>query len=377
MKLIISLFFTWLICSWSYTQIGVGAAKQRRMCFEKSTDRMGQRFVDWECGQNPQVVDCNERLESNPGSSLVIHRKSGQLFTGTCETCHQNGIKERIVSFNEGRVHGVDTTYYPSGCPQVVRSHIDGVEHGTWTYYNDSSGLEAWKMNFQQGEKHGQSIYYSHYMVGTNELKIKVGNSEQKISYGLYDRDTLRIENHSNGKLHGTRKEYYPGSKIMKEVGYKNGVMHGPFIYYDKDGNILQELNYQDGKKHGQWKYYYDNGQLLRVENWDKDIKSGEFKVFYIQGHIQKKEEYDNRGRKHGWFEERYPDDKVKRRSLYRRDELIEDHEFDTYGNEIRTVGETVAKGDEDDAMPTKKDKKKKKSKEKKPKGWWKFWKKK
>ncbi|MDX1652943.1 MAG: toxin-antitoxin system YwqK family antitoxin [Brumimicrobium sp.] len=335
-------------------------------CFQKSLDRYGKRYVDWECDPSDPVVDCNENLESDPGSNLVLTRSSGRPFTGDCETCHHNGLRERIVHFNNGRVDGTDTTYYQSGCPQVVRTHIDGVENGLWTYYNDSSGLEAWQINYFNGEKHGKSIFWSHFMVGTAETEIDLGNRKQKLIYGLYDRDTLRIEFYNAGKLHGTKTEYYPGSKVKKEVNYENGVMHGAFITYDTAGNVLQELNYAKGEKDGEWKYYYDDGSLLKTENWSDGVKDGTFKNFYIQGHVQSIENYKN-GLKHGRFEERYPDDKIKREAIYKKDELVEEHVFDKYGNEIRTVDEDgPVEKTEDDEIPTTKKKK-----------WWQFWKKK
>ena len=339
---------------------------RNKLCFQESIDRYGKRYVDWQCGQNDAIVDCNEKLESDPGSNLVLTRSSGTPYSGDCETCHDNGIRQRLVHFNAGLVDGIDTTYYSSGCPQVVRNHIDGAENGMWTYYNDTSGLEAWQINYFNGEKHGQSIYWSHYRVGTDQTNVKIGNSTRTLEYGLYDRDTIKIENYANGLLHGLKQEFYPGSKIKKEVYYENGVFHGPFLVYDEEGNLLQELNYSEGEKDGESKYYYDDGSLLRTENWDEGVKEGTFKTFYIQGFPQKIENY-KKGMKHGYFEERFNDDKIKREAYYKKDELVEEHVYDKYGNEIRTVDEDgPVEKTEDDEIPQTKEKK-----------WWQFWKKK
>ena len=365
---VIPILVTFFLTSIVYAQFDEGGNVKRRYCFEKSIEKMGERFVSWDCGKSDRILDCNEKLESDPGSSLVVHRKSRTPYTGTCETCHNNGLKQRVVNFRDGKVHGIDTTYYTSGCPQVVREHIDGVESGTWTYFNDSSGLVAWRTQFRDGEKHGKSINYSHYMVGTDKMTVKIGQSEKEIRFGIYERDTIKIEHFKNGKLDGQKKEYYPGSKIRKEVSYKEGRLDGPYIYYDEEGNILQELEYKNGKKHGEWKFYYDNGKLLRTENWSEGVKSGEFKTFFIQGFVQELEVYNDKGQKHGWFETRFPDEKIKRRARYRRDQLIEEHVFDEYGNEIKTVGKPV-EVDEDDEVPE--------AKSKGDRKWWQFWKKK
>ena len=362
----IGLIFT-LCTSIAWGQFGDDAPKRGALCFQKSLDRLGQRYADWECGMDDRVLDCNERLDIDPNSKLVFLTSSGRPFTGDCETCHDNGLKERFVSFQNGKTHGVDSAFYQSGCPQVVRRHIEGLENGTWTYFNDTSGLVAWEINYLNGQKHGKSIYFSHYQIGTDQVKVKYGNQEVTLTYSVYDSDTMRLEYFVDGKLDGKRIEYFPGSKPRREVHYKDGIFHGPFIVYNLEGNILQELHYKEGKKDGNWKYYYEDGSLLRTENWSEDVKVGEQKVFFIQGHMQSKESYDKRGRKEGWFEERYADDKLKRKALYRKGELIEEQIFDEFGREIESTG-TPSSGADDDEIPTTKSSSRK---------WWQFWKKK
>lgn len=338
---------------------------KRGPCFQKSLDRIGKKYVDWECDQTGKVVDCNEKLESDPGSNMVFSRSNGKPFTGDCETCHNNGLREHVVHFVNGKVDGIDSTYYKSGCPQVVRSHIQGVENGTWTYFNDTSGLIAWQLTYQNGEKHGQAIYYQQHKVGTASVKVIVRGAEETITYPTYDNDTLKIEQYQYGRLHGTKKEYWPGSKIKKEVEYLNGTMNGKFIQYDTKGKVMEELRYVAGKKDGNQKYYYNDGSLLRTENWKLGVKDGEFKTFYIQGFIQTLETY-KKGQKNGRFIENYPDNKIKREAIYKNDVLVEEHEYDKYGNEIRNAGENALnQKDEDEDVPVSKSKEKKPKKEK------------
>lgn len=355
-----------IVCSTYMVHAQISGASNRGPCFQKSIDRLGKRYVDWQCDERDAIVDCNEKLSQDPGSNIVRTRSSGSPYSGDCETCHMNGLRERVVHFVNGRVDGTDTTYYQSGCPQVVRTHIEGVENGTWTYYNDTSGLVAWNIQYYNGEKHGQAIYYRQHKVGEKVMKVNINRDEKKIYYNEYENDTVKIEQFSEGRLNGTKKEYYKGSKLRKEVNYKDGVLHGPFMIYDTEGNLLQELNYEEGEKDGEWKYYYNDGSLLKIENWDEGVKDGVFKTFYIQGHIQTMETY-KKGRKHGEFMERFPNDKVKREAIYKKDELIEEHVYDKFGNEIRTVSEDGPEQQtEDDEVTTKKKKK-----------WWQFWKRK
>ena len=95
------------------------------------------------------------------------------------------------------------------------------------------------------------------------------------------------------------------------------------------------------------------------------DVKDGEFKTFYYNGLVQVMENY-KKGIPEGWFEERWPDDKLKRRALYKKGVLIEEHRYDEHGTENYTFGVEASASTEDDAMPTAK---KKKTKKKKSKG--------
>lgn len=333
--------------------------KANQPCFQKTLDRTKlrkenkSRYVEWECGQKADIIDCNSGLELDPESNRVYTRggdgfqATGKLYTGYCESCHNNGTRKRLVYFEEGLQDGKDTTTYPSGCPQVITSFVNGVENGQWVYYFDSSGYEAWEINYVNAKKHGKSIYFKQFP-----------NGKSKEGYPLYTRDTLKIEHHTNGVLDGVRKEFFKDSKLKREVNYKMGKFHGAFKIYNKDGVLLEDLNFENGEKIEEQKYFYDNGAPLRTENWKKGVKEGNFTTFYIQGNVQSIENY-KKGLKEGWFEERFPDNSIKRRALYKKDELIEEHVFDKYGNEIKTFRvEPEENQAEDDAMPTEKKKK-------------------
>lgn len=305
-----------------------------------------QYYTEWECGKEVGLIDCNGKLEFDQSTNTVYLSNQDMVnsagankpFTGKCETCHMNGRRERVVNFVNGKEHGVDTTYYKTGCPQVVRSHIQGVESGQWLYYYDSTQYLAWEMNYMLGQKHGKQIYFK--------------------SNG----DTTKWENYNNGRLHGVKRSYYPGSKIKREVTYNNGVMEGPFKIYNMEGVIIEELNYKEGKKDEECKYYYDDGKPLKIENWDMGTKNGEFKVFYYQGNILSSKNY-KKGVEEGWFIDYYPDSKTKQKILYKKGERIEEHRYDEQGRETFSFGAQPDGGAEDDEMPTTDKKKKRKKK--------------
>lgn len=347
MRLLIVLFvFGAFYCA---GQIETQAAKSKDSCYflmENGKRVKQKRFADWECGKLVGVVDCNEALEYNKNADVVILRTTdlvnsaggGKPFTGTCESCYYNGKLQRRVRFVNGKQDGIDTTYYKSGCPQVIVSNVNGLESGKQYYFYDSTQYLAWEMSYQLGEKHGTQVYYS-----------KKG-------------DTTKLENYMNGILHGVKKTYYDSSKVKKEVHYFNGIFQGPFILYNRDGQIIEKLNYKEGKKNDECSYFYDNGAPLRTESWKMGEKNGSFKSFYIQGHVLSSENY-KKGLKEGIFEDYYPDGKLKRKRVFKKDILIEEYRYDAQGRETYSFGGEEETEAEDDEMPTKEKKKRKKSK--------------
>ncbi len=340
--------FSLITTSMAFGQFGVNEGKDScYFKYDKNDKRIhDNRYAEWECGKIAGVIDCNEELRYDKESNIVYREAkdnvnlagSNKPFTGTCEMCYMNGSLQRRVTFVNGKEDGQDTTLYMSGCPQVIRSFVQGAEHGTWYYYYDSTEYLAWEMNYIMGEKHGKQIYFA-----------KNG-------------DTTLWENYQNGLLHGIKRDYYPDSKIYKEISYSNGVFDGPFKVYNGYGDIIQDLNYSMGKKDKESKYYYDDGTLMRTENWNKGVKEGEFKIFFYDGSIQQSENY-KKGRKEGWFEHFYHDGTPKRRALYEKDELIEEHRYDEHGRETYSFGTPTGDQMEDDAAPDSGEKKKKKKK--------------
>lgn len=310
-----------------------------KKCYEKYDERKASGFVINDCDQLRGAVDCNDKLDYNAEMNLVFSRNTGDAFTGKCQTCYHTGIRERLITFQNGKEHGKDTTYYETGCVKVVREHNQGKETGIWTFYHDSTTILAWKMGFLNGEKHGEHVYFS-----------KKG-------------DTLSQEFFKNDKLHGPRKVFFPKSEIKEVANYKEGLLDGDNISYFQGGQISKHLRYKLGEKQGKQEYFYANGQEMRYELYDKNLKNGQFKAFFIGGEIQSEENWA-RGMKHGYFRMYYANGRLQSEILYDRDKVVVSRKYDEYGTLIEGVDPVSG---EDDLIPDLSGKKKK-SKAKKDK---------
>ena len=348
MRILILFFVTQFMGLYSFAQIPeIGKKDSCYFVYDKSGQRASsRRYAEWQCGKILGIVDCGDRLEYDEDADIVYLNNRDMVnsagankpFSGTCESCHMNGVLSRKITFVNGRENGLDTTYYESGCPQVVRSHINGKENGQWVYMYDSTQYLAWEMNYYMGEKHGKHIFMK-----------KNG-------------DTTKWENYKDGRLDGIKRTYYSDSRIKREVNYKLGILDGAFKIYNLDRVVIEEINYKAGKKHQEAMYYYDDGKPLKIEHWNMGVKNGEFKIFYYQGHVQEERTF-KKGKQEGWYKLYYPDSKVKNESLFEKDILIEEHRYDEQGRETYSFGTPTGDQSEDDAMPTMKKKKKKKKK--------------
>lgn len=334
------LFFLLIISYFSaYAQLGV---EKREACWEKAAKRNTMRYAPSDCGLLPGVIDCNDKLEYDESQDIFFAKGSGKPYTGDCETCHRNGIREHLIHFVGGKQDGVDTTYYETGCPMAIRSLALGVENGAWTYYYDSTAIPAWIIHYVNGALDGQSIYFE-----------KNG-------------DTTKWENYTAGLLNGVKRTYYPDSKLQEEVSYKNGVLEGNFLTYFEDGKLSKKLFFKAGKKDGKLEYFYNNGALLTVENYTNGIKNGEFKTFFINGDLQTSETYV-KGKKEGAFIEKYENGRTKSEYYYAKDVLIEFREYDEYGRLTKGTPKDQSTM-EDDKLPGQKKEEAKPKQEKKKK---------
>jgi antitoxin component YwqK of YwqJK toxin-antitoxin module len=311
-------------------------------CYEKYDQRRATGFMENDCEQLRGVVDCNDKLDYNKEMDLVFSQGTGKVFTGRCQTCYYSGMRDRLITFVNGKEDGADTTYYETGCIKVIREHKVGKENGIWTFYFDSTQHVAWRKGFRDGVEHGEHIIFG-----------KTG-------------DTVLREVYKLGLLNGPRETYY-GPGLPKEIArYKEGLLDGENVSYFQNGNKSKHLRFVNGQKQGRQEYFYSSGDMMRYEIYDKNQKNGQFKSFFIGGELQAEENWVT-GLRHGYFRNYHTNGRLKTENLYDRDKAIISRKYDEYGTLIEGVHAVFG---EDDALPdialTPKEKKKLEKLEKK-----------
>lgn len=293
-------------------------------CYEKYEQRRASGFMENDCDQLRGVVDCNEKLDYNREMDIVFSQGTGKAFTGRCQTCYYSGIRERLITFINGKEDGADTTYYETGCIKVIREHKLGKENGFWTYYFDSTQQVAWSKGYRGGLEHGEHI-----------ILTKSG-------------DTVLREVYNLGLLNGPRETYYGKGQPKELAIYKEGFLDGENVSYFQNGNKSKHLRFINGQKQGRQEYFYSSGEMMRFEFYNKNQKSGQFKAYYIGGELQAEENWAI-GLKHGYFREYHTNGRLKSETLFDRDKPIVTRKYDEYGTLIE--GSESVFG-EDDALP-------------------------
>lgn len=113
-------------------------------------------------------------------------------------------------------------------------------------------------------------------LVENNELyyyqdKLFTGRSIRKHDNGKKAQEA----NWKNGKLHGTKSEWWKAGTMREKMNFIAGVRHGEFSLYYDNGSIKMKGNYEKDLLEGALEGYYRNGNKEYVVHYENGIKNG------------------------------------------------------------------------------------------------------
>jgi len=89
-------------------------------------------------------------------------------------------------------------------------------------------------------------------------------------------------------------KQYYSGTKLLKEVTFRNGIKHGETRTYYQGGQLYQTLWYENGLREDSSKWYYLEGQVFRSTPYKSDTIDGTQIQYYRNGKVKARLGYLN-----------------------------------------------------------------------------------
>jgi TonB family protein len=102
-------------------------------------------------------------------------------------------------------------------------------------------------------------------------------------------------------------KKYYPGTKILKELGANsNGKISGMWKYFNKKGDLDSVCNYRDGKRNGITETYHSNGNAKSEVRYVNDLKQGEEIIYDLNNKRKERIVWENGKKISSHFYENY-----------------------------------------------------------------------
>lgn len=246
---------------------------------------------------------------------------------GTFNWYHLNGKLGTSGNYKNGKKVGEWKWYNSEGKLTSIEKYVGGMIQGIAENYDSETGSVVQVKTYDQGELHGERIYYS-------------SENPELITFR---------DNYFQGKRHGKIYSYSPNSGSLKyERDYSYGKLKS-YSYYDKDGNFVKEVpiengnveirafykngkpsiqsNYVKGKLHGKFQEYYDNGNLEEITEFYYGDYNGERKNYYSNGQLESEYSYAY-DKLIGPYKEYYKNGKLKLIGYYYNDERHGDFKY-------------------------------------------------
>lgn len=172
--------------------------------------------------------------------SCVAFYNNSEIVVRKC--IYSNGKISSETLFEEGEMHGLETTWYRYGSLAYQQSWKKGQLHGKHkSWYVDgkvkkegvfSNGTGTIKEYYKGGEvKKIEMISNSYYLLSVKEF---FRNGQLKYQIDFPQKDSKYIEYHDNG--------------VIRVIGkYLDGQKDSIWTYYDKEGNFKYQREFNNG----------------------------------------------------------------------------------------------------------------------------------
>jgi antitoxin component YwqK of YwqJK toxin-antitoxin module len=180
-------------------------------------------------------------------------------------------------------------TYEVSKRPRYEGTFKNGKETGIFKFFDDTKkGDVVATRDFTANDGSSYTIFYDQ-----NKNKVSEGKEIGKAREGEWkyyhkaSKVIMTTENYKNGKLDGSRKVYYPDSKIAEEMTYINGSKEGIYKKYGQNGILLEQSTYKNNEFNGDAVFYDADGVVASKGKFVNGKKANKWQ-FYLKGKLVK-----------------------------------------------------------------------------------------
>ena len=258
---------------------------------------------------------------------------------------YPSGIKECVVSYKEGKLHGPLKAYYPSGkiynefcfnenqfCGPALSYYEsgqlkekgfydNGVAVGAYTNFHEN-GEKSSEKNFENGVLEGAYMeWYEDGSIKSTRLfqkgELHANGAPAVLLYNEKEK-VIESQYFENGQLDGKHIKYHPNSSRSYQVSYVNGKKVGKEEFFSEDGKQLGGGSYKDGKPVKSHNIKYPDGSFQRIAQFSDEgtlLKPAE--EFYFSGQLKVRYTLDEDQKFDGHFLEWFEDNQLKLDQYY------------------------------------------------------------
>ncbi len=181
-------------------------------------------------------------------------------------------------------------TYANTEVPHFIIQYADNVRNGLYlefdkqanlvkkveyknglmdgTYFKFKNAILIERVDYQQGQKNGESTVY--YEKGTVMETSNFKNGQRDgITIWYANKDKIQGEmvamyTYKDGKFEGVQETYYESGAVKTQKMYSNNVPNGPAYEFYEDGSLKTEANFKNGEQKGKIKEYPQGKKFLK-----------------------------------------------------------------------------------------------------------------
>lgn len=254
-----------------------------------------------------------------------------------------NGNKKKVSSYHKGMVNGAYTTWYSNSVKESDRNYKNDTLVGKYyEYYPNSQKSRELEYN-ANGNLTGKIITYDRLgnitseegeyndgkLTGTRTEFFPGGGKERILTYQndhLTEAVCFDVKGNQLYKANDSEnsiyvKSFYADGIISSEGLLKNDKRQGKWRFYNALGIITSEMNYSNGLTEGAQYFYYENKQIEKEYTSSGNYTLGEYKEYYINGHLKSHGNYDSTGVAGKWLYY-YENDTISNIIFYKKGNL-------------------------------------------------------
>lgn len=163
----------------------------------------------------------------------------------------RTSVKAAIIPYENGKIHGTVTHFYPNGNISIIATYEHGQIIGDMISYNRNGVIES-KITTKKRKWYNSTIE-------NNMEKVVYIYHPNNVDYCIYPLKTGYILRHGVGKC------FFKNGRIAEIIPYENDRKHGIAKTYYENGALMYETPFKYNRRDGYIKLYGKNGKLKKV----------------------------------------------------------------------------------------------------------------